>query len=136
MVGHRQGRYRISALVGSVSTTKICGTNDYWVAEFLRVKPATPRATQAGSLCYATLGFRTIERSLRAISVAIPVPSDAKSIGLRQDPHSGVLSGDPSSALLEIGLRSHGRECLQVSCVPEKRRSQRQLTFFWTLLVG
>jgi hypothetical protein len=30
MVGHRQGRYRISALVGSVSTTKICGTdNDF-----------------------------------------------------------------------------------------------------------
>jgi hypothetical protein len=132
MVGHRQGRYRISALVGSVSTTKICGTdNDFnhpfgtgtslhriqplrasgyyqpvppgqkpfshrnalaicfrvpepiladlvaisglmWVAEFPRVNPGTPPGRHRLE-AYATFGFRTIGRSLRAISVAIPV---------------------------------------------------------------
>ena len=52
-------------------------------------------------------------------------------------PNSGVLLGlSGSGPARRLVQHLTAGKCLQVSCVPEKRRGQRQLTLFWTLLVG
>src|SRR5271154_4343582 len=97
----------------------------------------------------------------RGLSASIPDPGTSYlatiSLSLRDKSHSPIeapqnylsayasepgLSAWPRPTMSPRSSRSafHApnktRDCLQVSCVPEKRRGQGQLPLFWTLLVG